>query len=335
MRPLTTGLLLLLTSICSAQQLTTPKPPGRLIDVGGHRLHMNCQGKGDPTVVMESGAGDFSFDWALVQPEVARFTRVCTYDRAGYAWSEPGPTPRTLGQIAYELRVLIKNAGIRGPVLLVGHSLGGLIVRRYASEYSKDVAGIVFVDAAHEEQLVGTTDRTTGQGKIVQWLTLSQHRLPPPIQTAMPKPSSAPAPKPASTPKSVGSPFDKLPGEEQKLRLWAVTQPNFIPARISEFDFLADELEQLHTVRQKPEYPLGNLPVIVLTAGVRESSGSAEDTRHLSEDHTRLQNDLAELSRNAKHLTSPVARHHIQIDDPQLVIESIRELVNTTRSHRR
>jgi len=282
---------------------------------------------------VESGAGDFSFDWALVQPEAAKFTRVCTYDRAGYAWSEPGPTPRTLAQIAYELHTLIHKAGIKGPVVLVGHSLGGLIIRRYAAEYPKEVAGIVFVDSAHEGQLIGINDRTTGQGKIVEWVTLSQHRQPPPVQATMPRPSPSPAPKPASTPKSVGSPFDKLPAETQQFRLWAVVQPNFTPARISEFDFLADELELLHTARTAQQYPLGDIPIIVVTAGTHESVGTPENTKLISDDHARLQVDLATLSRNAKQVISPAAQHHVQIDDPKLVVSSIREVVTAVKKN--
>lgn len=320
-----------------SQVAVDPAPPGKMFVVAGHRLHMNCQGKGSPTVVMDSGAGDFSFDWAHVQPEVARFTRVCTYDRAGYAWSEPGPMPRTLGQLAYELHTLCEKAGIMGPIVLVGHSLGGLIVRRYAADFPKDVAGIVFVDSAHEDQLVGTTDRNTGQGKIVPWLELARDRPVPPIKTSVPDAASAGASTPTRSagPDKVGSPFDKLPAAAQRLRLWAVTQPNFVPARISEFDFVAEELAALHTARLAMKYPLGDLPVIVLTAGVREPTGTPEETRRLSEDHTRVQNDLAALSRNSRHVTSPIARHHIQIDDPTIVVRAIRDLVNAVKAHKK
>src|SRR2546423_10379112 len=95
-------------------------PPGRLMDVGGYRLHINTTGRGNPTVVLIAGAGDFSFDWSLVQPAVAKFTRVCSYDRAGLAWSDLGPTPRTMRQDAYELHTLLKNARLKAPYVLVG-----------------------------------------------------------------------------------------------------------------------------------------------------------------------------------------------------------------------
>src|SRR5215470_9838939 len=116
-------------SVAVAQPGAAPVPTGRLIDVGGHRLHVNCTGAGRPTVVVENGLGDFSFDWALVQRRVEQFTRICTYDRAGYAWSEPGPKPRTFVQINLELRDALTTLGEAGPFVLVGHSFGGPVVR--------------------------------------------------------------------------------------------------------------------------------------------------------------------------------------------------------------
>lgn len=107
-------------------------PPGRLVDVGGWRLHLNCTGKAStsqPTVVLEAGIGDFSVEWGLVQPGVANFARVCAYDRAGDGWSDLGPHPRTLRQIVYELHTLLDKAGERPPYVLVGHSYGAWLVR--------------------------------------------------------------------------------------------------------------------------------------------------------------------------------------------------------------
>src|SRR5262245_33549793 len=133
------GLLVLLTLPLSgaAQQPATSRsypPPGKLVDLGGWRIHLNCTGKNkakSPTIVLESRSGDFSFDWSLVQPDVARFTQVCSYDRAGHAWSDLGPRPRTMKQIAYELHTALGKLGIKPPYVMVGQSFGGLLGRTY------------------------------------------------------------------------------------------------------------------------------------------------------------------------------------------------------------
>jgi pimeloyl-ACP methyl ester carboxylesterase len=124
-------------------------PPGEMVDLGGHRLHIDCVGQGSPTVILESGLGTMSDDWANVQPEVAKTTRVCAYDRASAGWSEPGPEPRDPRQIAHELHTLLDNAGIDGPYVLVGQSFGGLYVRMYADQYPQQVKSMVLVDASH------------------------------------------------------------------------------------------------------------------------------------------------------------------------------------------
>jgi pimeloyl-ACP methyl ester carboxylesterase len=124
--------------------------PGQLVDVGGFRLHIDCVGTGSPTVVLDAGLGGSSLDWSLVQSELGQTTRVCAYDRAGMGWSDPGPQPRTPSQIARELHMLLTNAGIAGPYVLVGHSLGGKNVRMFALQHPGQVAGMVLVDARSE-----------------------------------------------------------------------------------------------------------------------------------------------------------------------------------------
>ena len=118
-----------------------------MVDVGGYRLHINCTGEGSPTVVIESGWGDMSATWGWVQPEVAKTTRVCTYDRAGMGWSESSPQPRTAREYAKELHTLLKKANEPGPYVLVGHSMGGFTVIVYAHDYPAEVSGLVLVDA--------------------------------------------------------------------------------------------------------------------------------------------------------------------------------------------
>lgn len=135
-----------------AVRVEPTRPVGVLVPVGGHRLHLNCTGEGAPTVILEAGIGGSHLDWIRAQPGIGGFTRVCSYDRAGYGWSERGPKPRTVSAIAGELRSLIRNADIETPVVLVGHSFGGLISLYYASRFADEVAGLVLVDSMHPDQ---------------------------------------------------------------------------------------------------------------------------------------------------------------------------------------
>jgi pimeloyl-ACP methyl ester carboxylesterase len=137
--------------VAAAQDAAAYPPPGRLIDVGGHRLHISCLGDGSPTVVFEAGLANMSADWARVQARVASTTRACAYDRSGISWSDSGPEPRDSLRIAAELHTLLGNAAIPGPYVLVGQSFGGLYVRVFADQYPDEVAGLVFVDASHPD----------------------------------------------------------------------------------------------------------------------------------------------------------------------------------------
>lgn len=126
-------------------------PPGQLVDVGGYALHVRCEGDGGPAVVFESGAGSTSAAWRLVQPEVARFTRTCAYDRAGFGWSESADGKPSVKASAEALHTLLHRAGVEPPYILVPHSLGGAVTMQFAADYPGEVAGFVFVDAAYAE----------------------------------------------------------------------------------------------------------------------------------------------------------------------------------------
>ncbi len=221
---------------CQTSNVRSYPAPGRLIDIGGYKLHINCSGKAsksNPAVILLHGLGDFSFDWALVQPEIARYARVCSYDRAGQAWSDPGPKPRGPLKAANELHVLLMNAGIRPPYVLVGHSWGGLIARVYASQYPKEVAGMVLVDSTHEDEYLWIN------GKIVsprlmsdaQWQELTK----PKAKSAKPSQARFVTIK-QQTPieRQQEAPFDKLPADIQRMRLWAVNcKPKWRDIRVT------------------------------------------------------------------------------------------------------
>jgi pimeloyl-ACP methyl ester carboxylesterase len=135
-------------------RLKTQYPPiGQMIDIGGYRLHTHVEGEGTPTVILDAGAGGIGLSWELVRPAIAKVTRVVTYDRAGLGWSDPSPYPRDASTMALELHTMLVNANVSGPYILVGHSLGGPVARHFAAKYPNEVAGLVMVDSAHEQQM--------------------------------------------------------------------------------------------------------------------------------------------------------------------------------------
>ena len=135
-----------------ASDLRRFPPPGEFVDVGGFRLHLVCQGEGEPTVVMDAGLGDSYLTWQGIQPLAAKTTRVCAYDRAGLGYSDPGPEPRDSRRIVAELHELLGRAHLAPPYVLVGHSFGGFNTRLFAYTYPGEVAALVLVDVAHEDQ---------------------------------------------------------------------------------------------------------------------------------------------------------------------------------------
>lgn len=139
-------------TIATARDQRQYPPPGKLIEIGGVRLHVQAMGEGSPTVVLETGLGGMSSAWAWIQPEVAKFTRVVSYDRAGLGWSERDPAPQSPAQSARRLRRLLDACGLPSPFVLVGHSMGGLLVRVFADHYPDDIAGMVLLDPSHPDQ---------------------------------------------------------------------------------------------------------------------------------------------------------------------------------------
>lgn len=266
--------LFLLTVVLVHAQAPTPPVPGRLVDLGGYRLHLNCSGRGKPTVVFSPGAGDFSFDWYLVQSEVAKFTRACSYDRGGEAWSDLGPTPRTIHQEAYDVGRLLHKAKEKGPFVLVGQSAGGPVIRLFQQRYPQDVTAMVLVDAFHED------GRLFINGKLQKLRDLAKDRPVPQVRDhsgpgdglsdeGIAKIKEAIV-KYDLTP-GIDPPFDKLPPEIQKLRLWALAKYSHFVALDN--DFNAEETETFFKDRQQNPQPLGDIPLIVL-------SRSRDDTRH-------------------------------------------------------
>jgi len=333
--------LLLLCSVGAFAQQTSPPPPGKLIDIGGYRLHLNCTGDKGPTVVLINGAGDFSFDWSLVQSGISRFARVCSYDRAGFAWSDPGPTPRTMKQEAFELHTLLNAAHIKGPYVLVGHSLGGLVARVYASQYKQDVAGVMLIDSTHEDTTLMLN------GKLAHMRELASPNPVPPVQTMKRSP-----PKPVTKEDlgqfefnlklnggaKISEPFNKLPATVRAMRVNALSQPPRAAGSRGS-DFLAEELRDMYAERAKTPYQLGNIPLVVLLPkfdyGKPPPGIDADEWKRVNEEKRQQKIEFTKLSHNSKLIVAENSGHHIQLDEPQVVIEAVRMIVESTRRHQK
>lgn len=329
------GLPMRVSTTAEAQGAATPPPlppPGKLVDLGGWRLHINCAGEAraaQPTVILEAGAGGFSVEWSLVQPRVAGFARVCSYDRAGDGWSDLGPHPRTMRQTVFELHTLLEKAGVRPLYVLVGSSYGGVLARLYAATYPADVAGMLLVDGGRLNPLRFI------DGKLVSLPETATGRPVPPVQTSNPlRESDIPpgaraqieAAARQAAPTANDPPRDKLPAAAQQMRAWALAQVKHYAAYANPFE--AEELALMIADQKKKELPLGDIPLIVLTAG-RPEYGPGEQA--LEDDRKKSQAALASLSRIGKQVIAADSGHHIQIEDPELVTRSIGELVTAAR----
>lgn len=305
-------------------------PPGRMIDVGGWRLHLNCSGEkraGRPTVILESGVGDFSVEWSLVQPKVASFARVCSYDRAGDGWSEMGPFPRTYHQIVYELHTLLMAAGERAPFVLVGHSYGGWLVRQYQSTYPSEVAGLVLLEGGSDDPA-----RLMPNGQLVHASELAKHTPIPPVKTAGPL---ALADIPAAAMAAIESgladaratanepPRNLLPDSAQRMRTWALGRVEHVVAAQNPNE--NEELARLREERMKSDKPLGDLPLTVVVRGVPEETGPDAAAR---EQARRGDFEIiAATSRRGRLVVAEKSGHHVQIQQPDLVARLVREMI--------
>ncbi len=306
---------LIVASGVSAQAPEIGNAPGRLFDVGGRRLHMQCTGANSPTVVLEAGASAFAIDWTLVQQSLARTQRVCSYDRAGHGWSDP-PGPQH--NVVRDLHALLAAAGERPPYVLVGASLGGIFVRLYAAEHPAEVVGLVLLDPAYEERLF-----TYYNGGVVTIasLTAEQYRSVIP-QGSVRVPSRSP---------QTGTPFDRLPRELYDLRIKLDSRliasiPSTITyeVRIEGAEAERARLAFLKDLTSKNPQPLGDRPLVVLTRGL-------ESSQELQDAHATL----ARLSTNSRHIVVARAGHEIHLFEAAAVVQAITDVLEAVRSKTR
>lgn len=295
-------------------------PPGRMIDIGGCRLHVRISGSGSPAVVLEAGIAATSLSWALVEPELAKFTTVISYDRAGLGWSGPSTSPRTPGAIAAELRRGLELAGISGQLILVGHSFGGLVVRRFARDYREVTAGVVLVDPLDPAEWCPLTSERrrmlmrgvalSRRGALLARMgvvrsslsfLLSGNRLVPRLAARL---SSG----------SGGSGFtDRIAGEIRKLprELWPSIAFHWSQAK--SFEGMARHLESLPESAADLALCEGEVSPVPVTLLLAERAPRPATPAHWS---------LRIAER---------AGHWIQLDRPDLVIGAVREMIDRVR----
>ena len=281
---------------------------GRLFDVGGYKMHIDCTGEGSPTVILESGLGDSYISWRKVQPQIAKFTRVCSYDRAGLGYSESSSQPRTSKVIAGELHALLRAAGVAPPYVLVGHSMGGYDVRLYASLYRNEVAGMVLVDASHPDQ---------------------ENRLPPELKniegTEQREAEFLQFTMPFGVPRLLDL-CDDDPVER---------------AAQCNFQSLREEIAELKSFKESAAQSaaagaLGDMPLAVLSHDPDKPSAElpADLAKPANEAWEKMQEELAHLSTRVTRVVAKNSSHYIQIDRPDVVIDAVRGVVEQARAGR-
>jgi pimeloyl-ACP methyl ester carboxylesterase len=282
----------------------TYSPPGEMVDVNGHLMHINCVGEGSPTVILEAANLGMSAHWVRVQQQVAQTTRVCAYDRAGMGWSERGPEPRDARQISSELHTLLKGADTEGPYVLVGHSYGGLYAQMYAARHSEEVAGVVLVDSSHPEQFTRSPEgramyeQIRRMGAVIPFLTrLGVIRL---------------------TNRLPAHP-DLPPQQREQIEAFN-SSTRQVATTAKEFSATPETSAQVRSMGS-----LGDKPLAVITAGTQ------------SPDWLEMQEELAALSPNSIHRVVEVSTHESLLydrHDAQVSSAAIEQVVEVVRTGR-
>lgn len=308
--------------------------PHDAIDVGRRHLNLFCMGAGPRTVLFEAGGSDWSDVWALVQPAVAEHARACAYDRAGLGHSDPAPLPRTPEMIAQDLHALVTAAGLKAPLVLVGHSLGGFNVKLYAALYPEEVGGLVLLDpsedrtAARVRQFLrkrfGASIAARSELRdltIFAWLTERYSRCAALAREAPLEPGS-PAYRRCTDPvrEALGP---EIAAERARIQATSVYQA----AQASEIlnsVYAGERADPVYAALFRPG-AFGRKPMVVLTHGAHDPSDPMDVASQAA--GVALHQETARLSKAGRHQTVPDATHYIQLDAPQVVTAAILEVL--------
>jgi pimeloyl-ACP methyl ester carboxylesterase len=284
--------LLLVGINCNLKANDLPPMQGQRYDIGGYKLHIHCLGQGSPTIIIDAGLGDDSSDWERVLTQSSKISKTCVYDRPGYGWSDVGPKPRSSHRIALELNLLLKQANIPPPYLLVGHSFGGFNMRLFAAHHPQDVIGLILIDASHENQY--------------ERLGIN---LPPPS-------------------KRQRNVFVKTPLEHIKAndpKPYALRDRAFRSASL-EIAALSLSSEQ---VRSEGLIPI--IPLMVISRGLAEWKNTP-NAEQREKTWLILQQELARLSPFSQHQFANSSGHNIPHEQPEIILDAINNITELARA---
>lgn len=297
-------------------------PPGQMIDVGGYKMHLHCSGKRGPNVILDSGLGMDSTQWLLVQEKIAKFAHVCSYDRAGYRWSEASPYPRTSANIVRELHTLLANAKISPPYILVGHSFGGANVQLYAKTYPNEVAGLVLVDSANDKifdympkephkNLMEKCLSNRLVAVIASYFGVQRFVIHLPIFAKY---------------------INMFPDYAKETILANQSSTQQIKTKIEEEDHLKESMEQVKNAN--PYFK--DLPLTVIAAGRSYHQNAKNEQwreyyQQLYEVWRYLQQDLAKRSTKGKLVIAENSDHMIPWHQPEIIAQAVQSMVDETK----
>jgi len=312
----------------SASDMKKYSPSGKLYDIGDYKLHLTCTGEGSPTVILEAGAGSPGLVWGSVQGEVEKFTRVCSYDRAGFGYSESAKGSLSPQQVASDLNDLLEEANVPGPYIMVGHSAGGVYVQAYTSEHPSNVVGIVLVDSSHEGENLRLPPEWVKLNNTQNTMIAVCRAISPFGLMRLAHMFDAAIADVAIDPQ-VGAAY-----------LATTYQTRF--CRES-----AREIEALAVTSNQPDIPgsLADMPLIVLTADTSQAQIEAQIPPYLKSTvgpevvakifqvNREMQQSLVNLSSRDMQVMVPNNGHFIQLERPDVVIDAIREVMAQVRGN--
>lgn len=289
--------------------------PGKLFTVDGYTMHLFCTGQGAPPVILDAGLGDDSLIWAKVQPQLSQHTTVCSYDRAGYGWSQPQPGRRDANSIAEQLHGLLRAADIPPPYVLMGHSFSGLTVRAYATEYLAELAGLVLVDGAtplQDDRIPRALDAIQKEQRRRMpwerlWMGLGWYRI-------------------------KGECTEIMPGFE-RYAAW-IRADTCVPSTITAME---GELDSEHLSGEETVHagPFASLPILILSRdpAVLPSNWPREVGKANAIAWNTMQEEAKSLSPHSRRIIARHSDHNIQLDRPDLLNEKVIEFVTDIKNH--